>query len=128
VTDHVAQRALSGPDKCGCQYVVRSGVRVCLLEPEHPGVHTDGVWKWHITSAPGPFAPMPEPESSPEVERLRESLALRDAAYDHQIGLTEMEMRNRDRYKQALLEIRRYPEGWKDRGSIQEFIDEVLKG
>lgn len=36
---------------------------------------------------------------------LEESLALRDAAYDHQIQLTEIEMRNRDRYKAALEEI-----------------------
>lgn len=63
-----------------------------------------------------------------QCEQLRESLALRDAAYDHQIGLTEMEMRNRDRYKQVLLEIRNYPEGWKDWGSIQDYIDGVLNG
>lgn len=62
------------------------------------------------------------------IASLRESLALRDAAYDHQIELTEMEMRNRDHYKQALIAIRNYPKGWKDRGSIQDFIDEVLNG
>jgi hypothetical protein len=32
------------------------------------------------------------------------------------------------RYGVALKEIRKYPEGWKDRTGIRDFIDEVLDG
>lgn len=30
------------------------------------------------------------------------------------------------RLRSALMEIRRYPKGWENRGSIQDFIDEVV--
>ena len=64
-----------------------------------------------------------------EIGQLRQSVALRDAAYDHQIMLTENEMENRERYRQALVKIREltFNGGGRDR-EISKVIREALDG